>query len=83
MSDLGVSQINLTTVEVTWENVARNVHCTDQFRVKYWPGSSNSPTDELLTELLPNNVFHAIITVVPSGIRIFQKKKKIEKFEKN
>ena len=73
MSDLGVSQINLTTVEVTWENVARNVHCTDQFRVKYWPGSSNSPTDELLTELLPNNVFHAIITVVPLGNQNIQK----------
>ena len=69
-----MSQINLTTVEVTWENVARNVHCTDQFRVKYWPRSSNSPTDELLTELLPNNVFHAIITVVPLGIRTFKKK---------
>ena len=61
----GVSQIDITTVLVSWNGIARNIECTDQFLVKYWP--RRLPNDYKFTSFIPKNVDFAQITVNPSG----------------
>ena len=63
----GVSQIDITTVLVSWNGIARNIECTDQFLVKYWP--RRLPQNYKLTSLIPKNVDFAQIKVNPAGDR--------------
>lgn len=55
-----VQQINFTTVLVSWEGLATQKDCADQFLVK--SGLVASPTDYKLSEMLSTDTFHMVIT---------------------
>ena len=54
-----VTQITITSVQVSWQGVVINVECADQFVVKYWKLGT---TNYKMSDLVANNIEAVILT---------------------
>jgi len=58
-----VTQIDLSTLKVSWNNLVSRVDCADNFIVKYW--KDTDPINYEMTDYLPTDVFSTTIKVIP------------------
>jgi hypothetical protein len=65
-----VEQVDIQTVNVTWNGIATQTKCADQFLVKYW--ESTSSLDYHLSDQVNNDVFSIIISVTPKVKYVFE-----------
>ena len=65
-----VRQIDLRTVQVSWQGLVAKIECADQFLVKYW--QKNDPQNYVLSPLVPTSQFSIVLEVVPKVEYTFQ-----------
>ena len=57
-ADPTVTQITITSVQVSWKDIVKNVECADQFVVKYWKLGT---TNYKLSDLVATNIEAVIL----------------------